>query len=92
MPTRKGLYGALADAEQFLRESGVLGVSRSAQELVAEAKNRGIADRTLRRARAALKVPVRKDGLRAGWWWGPREGANNLGASASRMDSPRQRP
>jgi hypothetical protein len=56
------------EAKHFLREALADG-PRLAKDVEADAKNVGIAERTLRRARKALKVNATKAGFTAPWMW-----------------------
>ncbi|MCI0348960.1 MAG: AAA family ATPase [Acidobacteriales bacterium] len=63
-----GESGALADAKEFLRAE-LAGGPRPQKELFAEARRVGISQKTLRRAKAALRVKSSKEGFDAGWHW-----------------------
>jgi len=58
--------GALAEAENFLREE-LAGGRVPSKELATRAQNAGIADRTLRRAKQALGVKAIRDGTTGTW-------------------------
>jgi Mrp family chromosome partitioning ATPase len=63
----------VAEAIEFLQESGVETVAQPAKDLERDAEDAlGVTPRTLRRARQALGIPAWKDGLRGGWYWGPK--------------------
>jgi len=59
---------AQAEAVAFLRAALADGPQPAAGVLEA-ARAAGLAERTLRRAKATLGVGARKDGARGGWWW-----------------------
>jgi AAA domain len=63
------------EAIEFLREAGVLTVAQLARELEAEAKSLGIGEKTLQRARRALRVPAWKSEFQGPTYWGPRPGS-----------------
>ncbi len=65
--------GAGQEAEEFLRNILSEG-PRPQKEIMAEAKQAGIADRTLRRAKKRLKIVARKHGMAGGWEWAFPEG------------------
>ncbi|MBI4560542.1 MAG: AAA family ATPase [Candidatus Rokubacteria bacterium] len=56
------------EAAEFLREILADG-SMSADEVKRQARGAGISEMTLRRARADLRVEIRKAGFRQGWIW-----------------------
>lgn len=60
--------GQLAEAEAFLRHALRDGPA-SANEIQDRAKDEGISERTLRRAKGALGVLSQKSGLQDGWNW-----------------------
>jgi hypothetical protein len=68
--------GATEDAQDFLRELGLLETARPAGDVLRDAKTQGHTERTIQRARKALRIPTWRDGFgRAGvWYWGPRDG------------------
>jgi AAA domain len=68
--------GATEDAQDFLRELGLLETARPAGDVLRDAKAQGHAERTVKRARKRLRIPTWRDGFgRAGvWYWGPRGG------------------
>jgi putative DNA primase/helicase len=62
------------EAKVFLRQGDVMEAARPARDLTREAKDLGIDQRTLQRARRELQIPAWKDGFRGPWMWGPRPG------------------
>jgi len=68
--------GATEDAQDFLRELGLLETARPAGDVLRDAKTQGHTERTIQRARKRLRIPTWRDGFgRAGvWYWGPRDG------------------
>jgi hypothetical protein len=61
-------------ALEFLREALSQG-SRDAADVKAEAKSEGVSERTLKRAKAVLKIESRKKAMDGGWIWCLPEGA-----------------
>ncbi len=59
---------ALSEAASFLHEMLSEG-PRSAAQIFAEAEQRGVSEKTLRRAKAQLGIKARKGGLGQGWAW-----------------------
>lgn len=64
---------ALNEAQGFLRESLQHGSAKQV-DLIAEARKLGISESTLKRAKAALGIVSRKDGMHGGWIWVLAEG------------------
>jgi hypothetical protein len=66
----QGAREALAEARRFL-EAALAEGARPAREVVAAAREAGIAERKVRRAREALGVVVERDAFGAAgtWWW-----------------------
>lgn len=60
------------DALEFLRDAGVMDTPRLAKELHAGAEALGIDEKTLQRARRALKVPAWREGFQGPFYWGPK--------------------
>jgi putative DNA primase/helicase len=60
--------GAMEEAREFLRSLLADGPV-AADRVKAEARGAGIAERTLKRAKSALKIHARKAGMREGWEW-----------------------
>jgi hypothetical protein len=67
---------AREEAIEYLQEAGVQEVARQAKELLADAGAMGISDKTLQRARRALRIPSWRDGFQGPYYWGPRSGPN----------------
>jgi putative DNA primase/helicase len=65
----RGNRSAAAEAEDFLRDKLADGLTVPAKEAEEDANARGIAPRTLKRARKKLGVIAEKDGLKGGWIW-----------------------
>jgi hypothetical protein len=65
--------GAGSEAEEFIRHELRDG-ARPAKEVSRVARQAGIAERTLRRARKRLGIKPRKGGMEAGWEWALPEG------------------
>ena len=66
--------GAMAEAKDFL--SNALGQdARPAKDVEAEARQEGISERTLKRAKKVLGVQSRKSGMSDGWEWSLPEGS-----------------
>jgi hypothetical protein len=66
--------GALEQAEEFLQGALAQG-ARSEKEIAAEARQDGISNKTLKRAKKKLGVRSRKDGMRGAWEWSlPEDG------------------
>lgn len=65
---------ALDDAVNFLR--GLLSDGKlPAKTVRSDGENAGHAWRTLHRAAKKLKVDIRKDSMKGGWWWHPPQSA-----------------
>ncbi len=79
---------ATEDAMEFLRELGLGETARPASDVMREAKVHGYAERTIRRARNLLKIPTWKEGVRGGWYWGPRPNEVSEGATPKGPTSP----
>jgi hypothetical protein len=60
--------GAMAEAKDFLLSALAQG-GRPIEEIEAEARQEGISERTLRRAKKALGVESSKPGMTTGWQW-----------------------
>jgi hypothetical protein len=67
---------AREEAIEYLQEAGVQEIARQARELLADAGAMGISDKTLQRARRALRIPSWRDGFQGPYYWGPRPGPN----------------
>ncbi|HEV2550793.1 MAG TPA: AAA family ATPase, partial [Stellaceae bacterium] len=67
---------ARADAKELLREQLADG-PKAATDIESAAKDLGISDRTLRRARKDLGVISKKDGYAGGWSWSLPEGGQD---------------
>jgi hypothetical protein len=67
---------AREEAIEYLQEAGVHEVARQAKELLADAGAMGISDKTLQRARRALRIPSWRDGFQGPYYWGPRPSTN----------------
>jgi hypothetical protein len=68
--------GALGEAEDFLRDYLAVG-QQNAKAATKAAKDAGISERTLRRARERLGVKVMKSKVTGSWVWGlPEQPAN----------------
>jgi AAA domain len=67
---------ARKEAIEYLQEAGVQEVARQAKELLADAGAMGISDKSLQRARRALRIPSWRDGFQGPYYWGPRPGPN----------------
>lgn len=67
---RGGAGEAVEEAEEFLRDT-LAGGPRTVREIEAEARDAGIAPRTLRRAREALDIRPRKSGMGGAWLLDP---------------------
>jgi putative DNA primase/helicase len=63
-----GNHSAKREAREFLRERLEAGAV-SSDELVEEAKQEGIAEKTLRRAKKELGVKSRKGSFDSAWTW-----------------------
>jgi Bifunctional DNA primase/polymerase, N-terminal/AAA domain/Primase C terminal 1 (PriCT-1) len=61
--------GAMAEAQEFLLSALAQG-SRSAKDVMAEARQEGITERTLKRAKKELRVFSQKGNMREPWEWG----------------------
>jgi hypothetical protein len=60
--------GAGQEAEDFLRDT-LRGGPRLQKEIMADARQVGIAERTLRRSKKRLRIVARKRGMEGGWEW-----------------------
>lgn len=60
---------ALKEAKDWLHAYLTDKGTKAANDIKAEAKGFGISERTLRRARVALKIKPAKVGLHGGWYW-----------------------
>jgi hypothetical protein len=65
--------GAMAEAKDFLSSALAQG-ARPAKDVEAEARQEGISERTLKRAKKVLGVQSRKSGMSDGWEWSLPEG------------------
>jgi hypothetical protein len=68
VPVENDERSAMEEAQEFVIELLDSG-PQSAKDIMTEARKNGIADRTLRRARAALGIKSRKSGFGGGWVW-----------------------
>jgi hypothetical protein len=65
--------GAMAEAKEFLLNALAHG-ARPAQEIFALAREAGISERTLKRAKRELNIQTRKCGMTGAWEWSLPEG------------------
>jgi putative DNA primase/helicase len=82
-------HGARREAEEFLREILAHPEGVAAKDAEEEARAKGIASRTLKRARKKLGVVAEKSGMEGGWIWRlPAEGGQQTPKSATFKSGP----
>jgi AAA domain len=82
-------HGARREAEEFLREILAHPEGVAAKDAEEEARAKGIASRTLKRARKKLGVVAEKNGMEGGWIWRlPAEGGQQTPKSATFKSGP----
>ena len=69
------------EATEFLRERLAEGAVE-AKQVITDAKSLGICEKTLRRAKANLKVISRKQGMQDGWFWELPEDGQGISSRA----------
>lgn len=69
IPSSPEEKSALDEAKDFLLDILKDGASINTKEILKQSKNSGIADRTLKRAKSALKVKAEKLAFSDGWVW-----------------------
>lgn len=62
---------AREEAIDFLRTSGAMDAAQPVKDLEADARARGISDKTLQRARRALHLAVSRPSFGGPYYWGP---------------------